>query len=60
MKAPHSWGFLFVGRWVDLGVIKRIQALLFFIGLVFFSCDDNIATNEFADTDNPSSGSIQY
>jgi len=37
-------------------VIKRIQVLLLFIGLVFFSCEDNIAANEIADTDNPSCG----
>ena len=37
-------------------MINRITLLLLFIGLVFFSCEDNIATNEFADTDNPSCG----
>ncbi len=37
-------------------MINRITLLLLFIGLVFFSCEDNIAINEFADTDNPSCG----
>ena len=23
-QAPHSWGFLFVGGWVDLDMTKRI------------------------------------
>ena len=27
-KAPHSWGFLFVGWWVDLGMRRYIVLLL--------------------------------
>ena len=37
--APHSWGFLFVGGWVDLGMLRYISLLLF-IGATFWSCDD--------------------
>ena len=28
-QAPHSWGFLFVGWWVDLGVKKTLLIVLF-------------------------------
>ena len=38
--APHSWGFLFVGGWVDLVMVRYISVILF-IGLVFWSCEDN-------------------
>ena len=34
MIAPHSWGFLFVGGWVDL-IMGRYITLLLFIGLIF-------------------------
>jgi len=26
-KAPHSWGFLFVGGWVDLNVIQLLSTI---------------------------------
>ena len=29
------WGFLFVGYWVDLGMIKHVISLLFLIGLSY-------------------------
>ena len=38
-EAPHSWGFLFVEGCVDLEMIRYIS-LLMFIGLAFWSCDD--------------------
>ena len=41
LQAPHSWGFLFVGGWVDLVMIKRIIALVLFIGLAFLGCENN-------------------
>jgi len=34
LQAPHSWGFLFVGRWVDLDMVRYISLLLF-IGLIW-------------------------
>jgi len=34
-----EWGFLFVERWVDLGMIRYISLLLF-IGLAFWGCED--------------------
>ena len=37
--APHSWGFLLLGGWVDLGMFRYISLLLF-IGATFWSCDD--------------------
>ena len=33
-KAPHSWGFLFAGGWVDLNM-HRYLPLLLFIGLAY-------------------------
>ena len=39
---PHSkWGFLFVGGWVDLGMIRYISLLLL-IGLAWGQKDYNI------------------
>ena len=43
--APHSWGFLFVGGWVDFDMVRYISLLLF-IGLAFWSCDDENDNNE--------------
>ena len=35
-QAPHSWGFLFVGGWVDLGTDRRKNMETFgIIGFVF-------------------------
>ena len=34
IEAPHSWGFLFVGLWVDLDMVRYISLLLF-IGLAW-------------------------
>jgi hypothetical protein len=33
-QAPHSWGFLFVGCWLDLGM-RRYLSLLLFTGLAW-------------------------
>ena len=29
IPAPHSWGFLFVGGWVDLDMSRYLPLLLF-------------------------------
>ena len=39
LLAPHSWGFLFVGGWVDLRMIKYIPLLLL-IGLTWTQKED--------------------
>ena len=39
IKAPHPWGFLFVGGWVDLDM-RRYLPLLLFIGLAFWGYDN--------------------
>ena len=44
--APHSWGFLFVGRWVDLGMVRRTPLLLL-IGLSFGQPDPIWTFNEY-------------
>ena len=44
-QAPHSWGLLFVGLWVDLVMIRYISLLLF-LGLAFTQ-DITIAVFDF-------------
>ena len=39
ISAPVTRGFLFVGGWVDLGMVRYISVILY-IGLVFWSCED--------------------
>ena len=51
-KAPHSWGFLFVGGWVDLDM-RRCMFLILFIcsgfGQTFTSINGEI--NKIISTD---------
>jgi hypothetical protein len=30
-QAPHSWGFLFVGGWVDLNMVRYISLIIFIV-----------------------------
>ena len=43
-QPPHSWGFLFVGGWVDLDMIRYIS-VIFFIGLIYWSCEEEKTIN---------------